>query len=225
MRSHPSRGGRAQAVGQAVELPGPARSTVTDVAHRLRERIADHTIPPGSRLREWGVAADFGVPRLSAREALDALVHLGFVERQPNRGIVVRRRELAEVLELFEMREVNEGLCARIAARNTSPASRDDLIALFAEPMRDVVERKDLHAYLRHYEHFRRRLIDAANSPPLTELLQRLNDMTSIFGRRVLLISDRTQHALRRRPKSTESREVTRPGISVREIPARASTF
>jgi hypothetical protein len=30
---------------------------------------------------------------------------------------------------------------------------------------------------------------------------------------------------LRRRPKSTESREVTRPGISVREIPARASTF
>ncbi|HYM72112.1 MAG TPA: GntR family transcriptional regulator [Stellaceae bacterium] len=174
----------------------PVRIAVRDVAHRLRERIASHAIPPGARLRELDVAADFGVPRLSAREALDALVHLGFVERQPNRGIVVRRRELGEVLELFEMREVNEGLCARLASRNAAPASWDDLIELFGAPMQDVVERKDLHDYVRHYERFRHQLIDAANSAPLADLLERLNDMTSIFGRRVLLISDRTEHAL-----------------------------
>jgi DNA-binding GntR family transcriptional regulator len=175
---------------------GPARASVQEVAHRLRERIAAHVIPPGGRLREWDVAADFGIPRLTAREALEALVHLGFVERQPNRGIVVRRRELAEVLRLFEMREVNEGLCARIAARNTPGGSWDDLIELFGKPMQDIVARKDLHAYVRHYEQFRHRLIEAAQSPPLAELLERLNDMTSIFGRRVLLISDRTEHAL-----------------------------
>jgi DNA-binding GntR family transcriptional regulator len=175
----------------------PARTSVRDVVQRLRERIAAHTIPPGARLREWDVAADFEVPRLTAREALEALVHLGFVERQPNRGIVVRRRELHEILHLFEMREVNEGLCARSAAGNAPPGSWDDLIELFDAPMQDIVDRKDLHAYVQHYEQFRHRLIDAADSPPLAELLQRLNDMTSIFGRRVLLVSDRTQHALR----------------------------
>ncbi|MGC2200706.1 MAG: GntR family transcriptional regulator [Stellaceae bacterium] len=197
MRSHPSRGGGPRAVGFAEEAPAPVRPSVRDVAHRLRERIASHTIPPGARLREWDVATDFGIPRLTAREALEALVHLGFVERQPNRGIVVRRRELAEVLRLFEMREVNEGLCAQIAARNAPPESWDDLIELFGVPMQDIVERKDLHAYVRHYEQFRCRLIDAADSPPLADLLQQLNDMTSIFGRRVLLVSDRTEHALR----------------------------
>ncbi len=196
MRPHPSPGIRARTAGPTAELSGPARTSVRDVADRLRERIASHTIPPGARLREWDVAADFGVPRLSAREALEALVHLGFVERQPNRGIVVRRRELAEVLGLFEMREVNEGLCTRLAGRSAAHTSWDDLIELFAKPMQDVVERRDLHAYVRHYEQFRCRLIDAANSPPLAELLHRLNDMTSIFGRRVLLISDRTQYAL-----------------------------
>ena len=190
------RNGRPRAAGLTEELPAPARTAVKDVARHLRERIAAHTIPPGARLREWDVAADFEVPRLTAREALEALVHLGFVERQPNRGIVVRRRELAEVLRLFEMREVNEGLCARTAARNASPQSWDDLVELFGSPMQDIVERKDLHAYVRHYEQFRHRLIDAAGSPPLAELLQRLNDMTSIFGRRVLLVSDRTEHAL-----------------------------
>jgi DNA-binding GntR family transcriptional regulator len=181
----------------AVSTEEPARLSVKDVAHRLRERIAAHAIPPGARLREWDVAADFGVPRLSAREALDALVHLGFVERQPNRGIVVRRRELAEILRLFEMREVNEGLCARMAAHNVPPESWEDLITLFGAPMQDIVERRDLHVYVRHYEEFRRRLIDAADTPPLAELLERLNDMTVIFGRRVLLVSDRTEHALK----------------------------
>ncbi len=196
MISYPLRGGGAQAARPTAELTGPARTTVKDVAHGLRERIASHTIAPGARLREWDVATDFGVPRLTAREALEALVHLGFVERQPNRGIVVRRRELAEVLRLFEMREVNEGLCARIATRNASPESWDDLIELFGAPMQDTVERKDLQTYVRHYEQFRHRLIDAADAPPLADLLQRLNDMTSIFGRRVLLVSDRTVHAL-----------------------------
>jgi DNA-binding GntR family transcriptional regulator len=123
-------------------------------------------------------------------------VHLGFVERQPNRGIVVRRRELTEVLHQFEMREVNEGLCARVAARNTPGKSWNDLIELFDGPMQDIVEHKDLHAYVRYYEQFRRRLIEAAGSQQLAELLQQLNDMTSIFGRRALLVSDRTEHAL-----------------------------
>jgi DNA-binding GntR family transcriptional regulator len=182
--------------GDADVAAEPARTNVKEVVHRLRARIAAHEIPPGARLREWDVAADFGVPRLLAREALDALVHLGFVERRPNRGIVVRRRDLPEILGLFEMRAVNEGLCARMAACNAPPEGWDDLIALFDAPMQDIVERKDLHAYVQHYEQFRRRLIEAAAFPPLTELLERLNDMTVTFGRRVLLVSDRTQHAL-----------------------------
>jgi DNA-binding GntR family transcriptional regulator len=166
---------------------------VAEVARQLRERIASHATPPGARLREWDVAADFGVSRLCAREAL---VHLGFVERQPNRGVAVRRRSLAEVLRLFELREVNEGLCARIAAASVPAASWDDLVQLFGAPMEAIVERKDLHAYVANYEELRRRLIKAAASQPLSELLQRLYDMTDIYVRRVLLASDCAHHGL-----------------------------
>src|SRR5579875_3386035 len=99
----------------------PPRPSVREVICGLRARIASHALPPGARLREWDVAAEFGVPRLSARAALDALVHLGFAERQPNRGILVRRRDLAEILGLFDLRAVNEGLCARLAATGVPP--------------------------------------------------------------------------------------------------------
>lgn len=173
------------------------RAAVAGVVAQLRRRIASHTVPPGSRLREWDVAAEFNIPRLAAREALDALVHLGFVRREPNRGVLVHRRDLNEVLQLFEMREVNEGLCARLAAQRAAPASWDDLIARFGPPMQAIVQQKDLHAYARNYEIMHKRLIEAAASGPLADLLLRLHDMTSIFGQRVLLITDRTQQALR----------------------------
>ena len=113
---------RAIAVDESAgTLPATDRVGVAEVTRELRARIASHAIPPGARLREWEVATEFEIPRLSAREALERLVHLGFVDRQPNRGIVVRRRELTEVLHLFDLREVNEGLCARLAASNVSP--------------------------------------------------------------------------------------------------------
>ena len=54
-----------------------------------------------------------------------------------------------------------------------------------------------LDGYVHGYEIFSRRLIDAACSPPPAELLDRLNDTTIVFGRRILLATDRTEHALR----------------------------
>jgi DNA-binding GntR family transcriptional regulator len=189
---------RAIAVDESAgNPPATDRAGVADVTRELRARIANHAIPPGARLREWEVASEFEVPRLSAREALERLVHLGFVDRQPNRGIVVRRRELIEILRLFDLREVNEGLCARLAASNVSPESWRDLVELFGAPMEAIVERKDLHAYVENYEVLRRRLIEAAGSPPLADLLQWLYDMTDVFVRRVLLVSDRAYHGLR----------------------------
>jgi DNA-binding GntR family transcriptional regulator len=187
-----------------VTLDDPAPLTdalerigAAEVARLLRRRIAIHDIPPGSRVREWEVAGQFGVSRLAAREALDILVHLDFVDRQPNRGIVVKRRELSEILGLFEIREVNEGLCARLAARGVSAASWQDLVELFDAPMAAIVEHKDLHAYVANYEELRARLIDAAASPALADLLHRLYDLTDIFVRRILLASDRTHYGLR----------------------------
>jgi DNA-binding GntR family transcriptional regulator len=76
------------------------------------------------------------------------------------------------------------------------PEIWDDLIEVFDTTMADIVERKDFDAYLAQYERLRTRLVAAAASPSLAELLERLNDMTRIVGRRMLVISDRTAHAL-----------------------------
>jgi DNA-binding GntR family transcriptional regulator len=180
----------------ALRREAKPRIGAGELAGRLRHQIANHEIPPGARLREWDIATEYGVPRLVARDALDRLIQLGFADRQPNRGVAVHRFGIEEVLHLYDMREVNEGLCARLAAQNARPELWDDLIETFGERMADIAERKDFDAYSREYEQLRTRLITAAGSPPLAALLEILNDMTRIVGRRMLLVSDRATHAL-----------------------------
>ena len=218
-----------------AELRPPGRASVDRVVRLLRRRIAQHQILPGSRLREWDVAAEFSIPRLAAREALDGLVHQGFAEREPNRGVRVSRRTLVEVLQLFELREVNEGLCARLAATGVAPESWEDLIDFFGEPMGQIVAEKDLTSYVRTYNRLRQRMMVAAGSPPLTELLRRLQDLTAVVSQRVLLVTNRTEQALAehrmllgalRRGDADEAERVRRVTVtSVRTLIEKYATF
>lgn len=171
-------------------------ANILDVVEGLRRRIATHQIPPGARLKEQDVSDEYGISRAHVREALSALAYLGFLDRTPNRGVVTRRFDLPAILQLFDAREVNEGLCARLAARNVAPASWDDLIKLFGEPMESAVARGDLETYGRNYALLRQRLIAAADSAFLSDMLLRLYDMTLMFTRRLLIISDRTKYGL-----------------------------
>ena len=133
-----------------------------DLQKVLRERIARQEIAPGSKLREQELSKEFGVPRALVRETLCALEQRGLIERIPNRGAVVVRLDLSQVFEIYDLREVLEGLCARLATQNTAPESWQDMVEMFEGPMEEYVKRNDYESFLAGYGLFRRRLIEAA---------------------------------------------------------------
>lgn len=67
------------------------RSKLRDVVlNRLRQYIVDGRLKPGDRLpTETELATQFGVSRLSLREATKSLELLGIVEARPGRGLTV----------------------------------------------------------------------------------------------------------------------------------------
>jgi DNA-binding GntR family transcriptional regulator len=96
---------------------GPGQPPVVDrIAGRIRSAIARGTLAPGQRLVEAELTAEFGVSRASVREALTRLAAEGIVDYVRNRGAIVHRMSRRDVRELFEVREVLEGLAARLAA-------------------------------------------------------------------------------------------------------------
>ena len=166
------------------------------IVSALRRRILRHELPPGTPLREVALAEEFGVSRQMVREALAELEGRGLVERGPYRGAAVRRYGLRDMVQMMEVREVLEGLCARLAAGNAAPASWQDLVVLFDAPTEAAILAGELETYLDHLETLRRRLRDAAASKSLAATLSAYNDRTAMVMRRVVLVTDRSSQAL-----------------------------
>lgn len=168
-----------------------------DLQTVLRERIAKQEIAPGSKLREQELSKEFGMPRALVRETLCALEQRGLIERIPNRGAVVVRLDLSQVFEIYDVREVLEGLCARLATQNVPPESWQDLVEMFEGPMEAHVKRGDYESFLAGYGVFRRRSIEAAANPVLANMLDSIYEKTQAIIRRIIILPGRAEQGLK----------------------------
>ena len=117
----------------------------------LQDQIVSGSLPGGSRLKPEALAQRLGISRMPVREAIRQLNAEGYVTIMPNRGAVVTNRTPEEVIELFEMRAVLEGLAARIAADIASADQIDDL-QLFLVGLRRL--RHDPMAWIERHDVF-----------------------------------------------------------------------
>jgi len=167
--------------------------SVAHIVAALRGRIAGQDIAPGAKLRETDLAEEFGAPRTRIRDALAALEQRGLVERIPNRGAVVMRLDLSQVFYIYDLREVLEGLCARLATER-GPAERwRKELELFQGPMKELVARNELDPYIERYEALRRSIIEAAGNPVLAEMLDTIYEKTQVLIRRILILPGRAE--------------------------------
>ncbi len=81
--------------------------------HQMQMDIILGTYRPRERLIEDEIIARHGVTRHAVRRALDELERIGLVARQPNKGVHVRDYSIAEIDELYEIRECLEMRAAR----------------------------------------------------------------------------------------------------------------
>jgi DNA-binding GntR family transcriptional regulator len=100
--------GRARGVRTGAALAALLKS--------LRADLAGGAYHPRERLVEADLVARYGTTRAAVRDALIQLTSEGIVERLPNRGARVRAMNIAEAIEIAEVRRLLECLCARRAA-------------------------------------------------------------------------------------------------------------
>lgn len=83
---------------------------------QLRDDIISGALPAGAVLREVELVARFGVSKTPLRDALVRLQKDGFVDIPPYRSAVVTGYSETDLREIYELRELLEGACARQAA-------------------------------------------------------------------------------------------------------------
>ncbi|QJP16024.1 GntR family transcriptional regulator [Starkeya sp. ORNL1] len=105
------------------------------VFQSLYRALQTGVLGPGDRLREEDIAGELAVSRTPVREALSRMQDRRFVVPAGGRGLLVRRLDLNEVLELYAMREILEGAAARLAA---TQITRSEILML-----EDIQQRLD----------------------------------------------------------------------------------
>jgi DNA-binding GntR family transcriptional regulator len=93
------------------------------VTEELRRDILGGVFMPGERLIELQLSERYECGRAAVREALVQLESEGLVERQANRGAIVRRVSISEAIEITEARSALESLITARAARRATGAS------------------------------------------------------------------------------------------------------
>jgi len=118
------------------------RSETKLLRHRAAARIKDliwsGTYSPGMHLTETSLAEHLGISRGPIREALQDLVRQGLIVTIPNRGAFVVEWSVEDVIEVFSVRSVLEGLAARIAVRRLPSTQLISPLEHMIDDMRDV---------------------------------------------------------------------------------------
>jgi DNA-binding GntR family transcriptional regulator len=99
----------------------PATQNLIDrVYQQLLEAITDGTLLPGQRIRQAELADRLAVSRQPVSHALHLLKRQGLVEESGAKGMRVVPLDPSRVLQLYQVREVVDGLAARLAARRVA---------------------------------------------------------------------------------------------------------
>lgn len=158
----------------ARPIDSPRR--VTDVVHaRLRDAVLSHELQAGEALSVPSLARRLKVSRSPVREAVLLLVADGLATNEPRKGAVVSMIEGAELLDLHDMREVLEGLAARLAAERITDEGRKLMKSALAR-QKEGVREKDAKIYTATDLDFHAALYEAAGVPRLRRLLEALTD-------------------------------------------------
>jgi DNA-binding GntR family transcriptional regulator len=132
---------------ESIAGPPVERLLLSDhVYDRIRERIVDGELTPGTRLVELEIARQLGVSQAPVREAIKRLAHEGLVDHQPRRGSYVAEVSETEAEAARDVRAVIEQLAARGLASDCPPELLDALRGLVGD-MRAAAAVKDIAAF------------------------------------------------------------------------------
>ena len=144
------------------------------VYNRLKAMILERKLLPGEKIPQEKLAHDLGISRTPLVSALKYLDKEKLVQSIPRRGFFVRLFTKQEMISIFELREVLEGLAARRAALNISDKETEQLKDFFVS-FQGLTDITDIRAYAKEDRRFHHFLLEIGAKEFLKSILENYN--------------------------------------------------
>ena len=140
----------------------------------IKEMITNRMLLPGDKIPQEKLAQDLGISRTPLVSALKFLEQEKLIEVKPRRGFFVRLFTKQEMVNIFELREVLEGLAARRAASNITDTQIVRLKGFFKQ-FAKLTDITDYKAYAIEDRRFHNFLTEIGSKEFLKSILETCN--------------------------------------------------
>src|SRR5262252_777995 len=172
--------GKVASAGAASRRRLP-RQSLRDAAYEaIKLRIITCKFKPGECINEASVSELLGFGRTPVHQALDRLMLEEMVEVIPRKGVIVKPVILQDVMQMIDVRMVNESHCARLAATRADDTHIKALTDVL-DRARQAIAGRDVHAMMMLDREFHLQLAAASNNFELAEVLRKLNERSLRF--------------------------------------------
>ena len=161
------------------------------VFQSIREDILSGRYEQNTELKEAAIGAELGVSRTPVREALRQLELEGLVTIIPNRGAYVNMITAKDVQDIYVIRSMLEGLCARWATQSITDEQLDS--------MEETLCLSEYHTSKKNYEKlyeldslFHEQLYEAGGSRILNHILSDFHDYVKMVRKATISTSSRS---------------------------------
>src|SRR5215813_7373723 len=115
------------------------RQSLRDQAYEaIKDRIITCKFKPGECINEASVSELLGFGRTPVHQALDRLMLEEMVQVIPRKGVIVKPVILHDVLQMVDVRMINETHCARLAAVRADDGHIDNMAEIVGEAGRAI---------------------------------------------------------------------------------------
>lgn len=164
----------------------------------LQTAIVKGNLAPGDKIGEVDLCSRFELTRGPLREALGRLESRGLLVRRPHAGVRVVSLSATELIELYRIREIMEGLAARQAAERMTDQEITDLQATLDshETMIDEAQGQAYYQAEGDYDFHHRIATGSRNTKLAQMLLGDLYYMVRMYRYRLSTSAGRPHRAL-----------------------------
>src|SRR5262245_14140886 len=139
---------RDRKVGGVASRRRLPRQSLRDAAYEaIKHRIITCKFKPGECINEASVSALLGLGRTPVHQAIDRLMLEEMVEVIPRKGVIVKPVILQDVMQMIDVRLINEVYCARLAAARADDTHIESLVGI-TDRARKAIAARDVHALM-----------------------------------------------------------------------------